>query len=288
MSSPTYLQLNAWNCFFLQLKVDQEIHFGYGLSLETAKNQAAASALLSLNNDKDISDDNRGAFYSLRDKRRGLIFQSIRKSKGLYDVSVQVKTTSSSRTLSVEDVSCAFSLYRFAQVDFVKYFGRGETQSKANNVCAAKVLAAFESGEHERSTEALYKDAFRKLGEMYNNLLYRTLTTDADKCEVDADKCVVCVNVSLETRQSNYVRPMWMQWSYFICLRSKVLIISARDKPSVKRKTTLPGQLWKAFGAVCIKKKLTKWMSTGTTMTTLPRIFHVIVTAIRADVVKSE
>lgn len=91
-------------------------------------------------------------------------------------------------------------------MDFVKYFGRGETQSKANNVCAAKVLAAFESGEHERSTEALYKDAFKKLGEMHSNLLYRTLTPDADKCEVDADKCVVCVNVSLEHNSAIQLR----------------------------------------------------------------------------------
>lgn len=89
-----------------------------------------------------------------------------------------------------------FSSFRFAQVDFVKYFGRGETQSKANNVCATKVLAAFESGDHERSTQALYKNAFKKLSEMYDNLLYRTLSTgDTD----EEDKCEVHVNVSLST-----------------------------------------------------------------------------------------
>ncbi|KAG4070945.1 hypothetical protein HA402_001382 [Bradysia odoriphaga] len=161
--SVTYKCLEQSNGrFTVTVAVDDDLHFGYGFSLETAKNQAAASALLNLNTDK-TSAENRNAFYMLKEKRRGLIFQSIRKNKGLFDVSVQV--------------------------DFVKYFGRGETQSKANNVCATKVLAAFESGDHERSTQALYKNAFKKLSEMYDNLLYGTLTTDEE------DKCEVHVNV---------------------------------------------------------------------------------------------
>ncbi|XP_037044384.1 uncharacterized protein LOC119080240 [Bradysia coprophila] len=164
--SVTYKCLEQSNGrFTVTVAVDDDLHFGYGFSLETAKNQAAASALLNLNTDKKIGE-NRNAFYLLKEKRRGLIFQSIRKNKGLFDVSVQV--------------------------DFVKYFGRGETQSKANNVCATKVLAAFESGDHERSTQTLYKNAFKKLSEMYGNLLYRTLSTDDTDGE---DKCEVHVNI---------------------------------------------------------------------------------------------
>lgn len=70
--------------------MDDDLHFGYGFSLEAAKNEAASSALLNLNTDKNTGE-NRNAFYLLKEKRKGLIFQSIRKNKGLFDVSVQVK-----------------------------------------------------------------------------------------------------------------------------------------------------------------------------------------------------
>lgn len=69
-------------------------------------------------------------------------------------------------------------------MDFVKYFGKGETQTAANNDCAANVLAALDSGDHLKNTQALYKNAFNKLNEMYNNLLYQTLSSCDNNYEV--------------------------------------------------------------------------------------------------------
>lgn len=67
--------------------MDGELHCGDGFSLEVAKNDAAANALLFYAQNKS---ENRNAFYELKEKRKGLIFQSIRKNKGLFDVTVQV------------------------------------------------------------------------------------------------------------------------------------------------------------------------------------------------------
>lgn len=69
-------------------------------------------------------------------------------------------------------------------MDFVKYFGKGETQTSANNDCAANVLAAFDSGDHLKNTQALYKNALSKLSEMYENLLFQTLSRSDDAYEV--------------------------------------------------------------------------------------------------------
>lgn len=69
--------------------MDGELHCGHGFSLEVAKNDAAANALLSIKTNQNKSE-NRNAFYELKQKRKGLIFQSIRKNKGLFDVTVQV------------------------------------------------------------------------------------------------------------------------------------------------------------------------------------------------------
>lgn len=60
-------------------------------------------------------------------------------------------------------------------MDFVKYFGKGETQTKANNACASTVLAALDSGEHQKNAQELYNNAFSTLKGMYDNLLYQTL-----------------------------------------------------------------------------------------------------------------
>lgn len=70
--------------------MDDDLHFGNGFSLEAAKNDAAANALLKLTTSQE-KIDNKTAFYTLKEKRKGLIFQSIRKKNGLFDVTVQVK-----------------------------------------------------------------------------------------------------------------------------------------------------------------------------------------------------
>lgn len=84
-------------------------------------------------------------------------------------------------------------------MDFVNYFGKGQTQSKANNDCATKVLSAFDSGDHDTNSQAVYKNAFNTLKDMYNSLLYRALSSSDDNCEVHVNVSWVyyaTVNVS--------------------------------------------------------------------------------------------
>lgn len=76
----------------------------------------------------------------------------------------------------------------------MKYYGSGTTQSKANDDCAAKVLEALDTGEHDRQFQALYNNAFNTLKKMYTNLLYKILTSSENKYEV-------YVNVSLSMQK---------------------------------------------------------------------------------------
>lgn len=64
------------------------------------------------------------------------------------------------------------------------YFGKGETQSAANNDCAANALAAFDSGDHLKNTQELYKNSLNKLNEMYENLWFQTLSSSDNMYEV--------------------------------------------------------------------------------------------------------
>lgn len=57
-------------------------------SSELPQNDTATNVVLATGPEKY---ENKNCFYALRDRRKGLVFQSLRKVKGIFDVFVQVK-----------------------------------------------------------------------------------------------------------------------------------------------------------------------------------------------------